>query len=64
MAYGHSGAWKFPGGGTTERGEHRELGSGLTGALALVWRPGDGGETAEDGELGNSGTHASGEGEE
>jgi hypothetical protein len=64
MASGHSGARKLAGWGTTERGELGELGSGLTKARASVWRPGDGGETAEEGELGNSGTHASGEGEE
>jgi hypothetical protein len=30
-------------GGAIERGEHRELGSGLTRARAAAWRPGDGG---------------------
>jgi hypothetical protein len=64
MASCHSGAQKLADGGTTARGEHGELGSGLTGARASVWRPGNGGETAEEGELGDSGTHASGEGEE
>jgi hypothetical protein len=64
MASGHSGAWKLTGGGTTERGEHGELGSSLTGARAAVWRPGDDGETAEERELDNSGTRASEEGEE
>jgi hypothetical protein len=64
MASGHSGAWKLAVGRTTERGEHGELSAGLTGARASVWRPGDGGEMAEEGELGNSSTRASGEGEE
>jgi hypothetical protein len=64
MASGHSGAWKLGGGGTTARGEHGELGSGLTGARASVWRPGDGEETAEERELGDSGTRALGEVEE
>jgi hypothetical protein len=59
-----TGARKLTGGGTTERGEHKELGSGLIGTRAVVWRLGDGGETAEERELGNSGTHASEEGEE
>jgi hypothetical protein len=58
MTSGHSDARKLTGGGATERGEHGELGSGLTGARAAV------GETAEEGELGDSGTHATGEGEE
>jgi hypothetical protein len=64
MASGHSGARKLAGGGTTKRREHGELGSGLTGARAAVWRPGDGRETTEEGELGDSSTRASGEGEE
>jgi hypothetical protein len=64
MASGHSGARKLTGGGTTERGEHGELDSGLTGARALVWLLGDGGETAEERELSNSSTHALEEGEE
>jgi hypothetical protein len=64
MASGHSGARKLAGGGTTARGEHGELDSGLTGARASVWRLGDGGETAEEGELSDSSTRASGEGEE
>jgi hypothetical protein len=58
MTSGHSDARNLTGGGATERGEHGELGSGLTGARAAV------GETAEEGELGDSGTHATGEGEE
>jgi hypothetical protein len=64
MASGHSSARKLIGGGTTERGEHGELGSDLTGARVAVWRPGDGGETAEERELSNSGTRASEEEEE
>jgi hypothetical protein len=64
MASSHSGARKLAGWGTTERGEHGELGSGLTWARASVWRPGDSGEMVEEGELSNSGTRASGEGEE
>jgi hypothetical protein len=63
MASSPSGSRQLAGGGTTEGGEHGELGSGRTGAQASVWQPGDGGETTEEGELGNSGTRASGEGE-
>jgi hypothetical protein len=48
MASSHSRARKLISRGTTERGEHRELGSGLTGALAAAWRPGDGGEMTEE----------------
>jgi hypothetical protein len=40
--------------GAQQRGEHGELGSGLTGARVVVWRSGDGGETAEERKLGNS----------
>jgi hypothetical protein len=36
MASGHSGAQNLLGGGTTERGEHGELGSSLTGAQAAA----------------------------
>jgi hypothetical protein len=63
MASSHSGARKLIGGGTTERGEHGELGSGFTGARAAAWRPGDSGEMAEERKLGNSGAQASEEGE-
>jgi hypothetical protein len=44
MASGYSRAWKLTVGGTTERGEHRELGSSLTGAQAAARWPGDGGK--------------------
>jgi hypothetical protein len=40
-ASGRSGALKLTGGGAIERGEHGELGSGLTGARAAAWRLGD-----------------------
>jgi hypothetical protein len=61
MASSHFDARKLAGGGTTERGE---LGSGLTRARASVWRSGNDRETAGEGELGDSGTRASGKGEE
>jgi hypothetical protein len=38
-----SGVPKLAGGGTKGREEHGELGSGLTGTRAALWRPGDGG---------------------
>jgi hypothetical protein len=38
------------------RGEHGELGSGLTGAWAVAWRPSDGG--AEPEEVALSGSEA------
>jgi hypothetical protein len=63
MASGHSGARKLVGGGTTERGEHGELGLGLTEARAAAWRSGGGGETAEERKLGNSDAQVSEEGE-
>jgi hypothetical protein len=56
MASGHSSARKLTSRGATDRGVHGELDSGLTGARSAVWRPGDGGEMAEEGELGDSGT--------
>jgi hypothetical protein len=37
MASSRSGALKLTGRGAIERGEHRELGLGLTGARAAVW---------------------------
>jgi hypothetical protein len=37
MASSRSGALKLTGRGAIERGEHRELGSNLTGARAVVW---------------------------
>jgi hypothetical protein len=37
MASSRSGALKLTGRGAIERGEHREFGSGLTGARAAVW---------------------------
>jgi hypothetical protein len=40
-ASGRSGAPKLTGGGAKEREEHGDLGSGLTGARAAAWRPGD-----------------------
>jgi hypothetical protein len=40
---GRSGALKITVGGAIERGEHGELGSVLTRARAVAWRPGDGG---------------------
>jgi hypothetical protein len=49
MASGHSGAVKLTGEGAIERGE---LGSGLTGARAAVWRPGDAAARRSHGKLG------------
>jgi hypothetical protein len=49
---GRSGAPKLTGGGAIERGEHRELGKGLTGARAAAWRSGDGGAELEAAALG------------
>jgi hypothetical protein len=46
---GRSGTRWLAGGGTAGRGVHGESISGLTGARAAVWRPGDGGkETTEE----------------
>jgi hypothetical protein len=42
-ASGRSGAPELTGGGAKGREEHGELGSGLTGARAALWRLGDGG---------------------
>jgi hypothetical protein len=52
MASGRSGALKLTGGGAIERGE---LGSGLTGARAVVWRPGDVAARRSHGKLGGEG---------
>jgi hypothetical protein len=41
---GRFGAWLPTGGGTMGRGVRGESISGLTGAWATVWRPGNGGE--------------------
>jgi hypothetical protein len=43
LASGRSGAPKLTGGGAKWRGERGELGLGLTGARAALWRQGDGG---------------------
>jgi hypothetical protein len=50
--------------GAIERGEHGELGSGLTGARARCGDQAMLGEMAEEGDLGDSGTRATGEEEE
>jgi hypothetical protein len=50
LASERSGVPKIAGGGTKWRGERGELGSGLTGARAALWRLGDGGaERGDDG---------------
>jgi hypothetical protein len=54
MASGRSGPLKLTGRGTIERGEHGELGSGLTGARAAAQRPSDGGAEPEVAALGGS----------
>ncbi len=51
-ASGCSAAPKLAGGGAKWRGERGELGSGLTGAWAELWRPGDGGAEWEAAALG------------
>jgi hypothetical protein len=50
--------------GAQQRGEHGELGLGLTRARAAAWQLGDSRETTEERELGNRGTRVSDEGEE
>jgi hypothetical protein len=63
LASSHSGAQKLTGGGTTERGEHREPSSGLTGARAAAWQPSDGGEMTMERRLSNGGSQTLEEGE-
>jgi hypothetical protein len=58
MASDRYGALKLTGGGAIERGEHGELGSGLTRARAAAWRPGDGGAEPEAAALGESDARA------
>jgi hypothetical protein len=41
---GYSGAWWLTGNGATEREEHGESVSSLTGARVVAWRPSNGGE--------------------
>jgi hypothetical protein len=50
-----SGPRQLTSGGAMERGLHRESISGLTGARATVWRPGDDGEEAMVVALGGAG---------
>jgi hypothetical protein len=50
-----SGAPKLTGGGAKEREEHGDLGSGLTGAWAAAWRPGDATARRGHGKLGGEG---------
>jgi hypothetical protein len=49
--------------GVQQSGEHGEPGGRLTEARVVVWRPGDGEETAAGREVGNRGARALGEGE-
>jgi hypothetical protein len=53
-AFGFSGAPKLADRGAKEREEHGELGSCLTRARAVAWRPGDGGAEPEAAALGGS----------
>jgi hypothetical protein len=46
LSSGHFRARKLTDGGTIERGEHGEPSSGLTGARAMVWQPGNDREMA------------------
>jgi hypothetical protein len=55
MASGRSVAPKLTDRGAKEREEHGEFGSGLTGARAAVWRPGDGDGAKRSRELGGEG---------
>jgi hypothetical protein len=55
MASGRSGAPKLTSGGAKEREEHGDLGLGLTGARAAVWRPGDAAARRDHGKLDGEG---------
>jgi hypothetical protein len=56
--YGRSGALNLTDGGAIERGEHGELGLGLTGARVAAWQSGDAAARRGHGKLGGWGSGA------